>query len=173
MPAFSLVEPMPRRAKKSEGGNVVVQLVVEEHVIPGSSTLKKIDVFFTRSNSALYLMRGLRSTPNFILCSPCQLEKSSRNCNRSCCTFCGVDAFCPITMDGKRRLIPKLVGFRLFMKRLNCTVNWLRVRLESREVCIACQEMFSLVAFWNAFSAGGPPYSRFGSTRRPSVDVFR
>src|SRR5947209_1869156 len=143
----SLVEPIPCRAKKSEGGNVVVQLVVEEHVIPGSSTLKKIDVFFTRSNSALYLMRG--------------------------CTFCGVDAFCPITMDGKRRLIPKLVGFRLFMKRLNCTVNWLRVRLESREVCIACQEMFSLVAFWNAFSAGGPPYSRFGSMRRPSVDVFR
>src|SRR5436853_89021 len=47
-------------------------------------------------------------------------------------------------MDGKRRLIPKLVGFRLFMKRLNCNVNWLRVRLESREVCIACQEMFSL-----------------------------
>ena len=69
----SLVEPIPRRAKKSEGGNVVVQLVVEEHVIPGSSTLKKIDVFFTRSNSALYLMRGLRSTPNFMLCSPCQL----------------------------------------------------------------------------------------------------
>src|SRR5437660_6080177 len=59
-------------------------------------------------------------------------------------------------MDGKRRLIPKLVGFRLLMKRLNCTVNWLRVRLESREVCIACQEMFSLVAFWNAFSAGRP-----------------
>src|SRR2546428_5181627 len=167
---------MPRSAKKSEGGRLVVQLVWELHVMVGSSAEKKNDVFFTRSNRALYLMRGLRSVPNLILWSPCQfpsVEKSSRNCNRSCCTFCGVDAFCPITMDGKRRLIPKLVGFRLFMKRLNCTVNWLRVRLESREVCIACQEMFSLVAFWNAFSAGGPPYSRFGSTRRPSVDVFR
>src|SRR5437667_9878178 len=126
MPAFSLVEPMPRRAKKSEGGNVVVQLVVEEHVIPGSSTLKKIDVFFTRSNSALYLMRGLRSTPNFMLCSTCQLacvEKSSRHCNRSCCTFGGVDAFYSITMHCKRRLIPKLVDLGYVRQRLDCTVN--------------------------------------------------
>src|SRR5437870_3442505 len=143
---------MPRRAKKTgELGsciNVVWQLVEDEQVIPGSSTLKKNDVFFTKSNSALYLIRGFRSTP-MRLCSPCQLpcvEKSSRNCSRSCRTFCGVEEFPPNTTDGKRRLIPRLVGFRLLMKRLNCTVNWFKVRVESREVWVACQERFSLVA---------------------------
>ena len=40
---------------------LVVQLVGEAHVTVGSSALKKNDVFFTKSNSKLYLMRGLRS----------------------------------------------------------------------------------------------------------------
>src|SRR5438445_3119148 len=171
---------MPRRAKKTgELGsciNVVWQLVEDEQVIPGSSTLKKNDVFFTKSNNALYLIRGFRSTPNLMLCSPCQLpcvEKSSRNCSRSCCTFCGVDEFCPNTTDGKRRLIPRLVGFKLLMKGLNCTVNWFKVRVESSEVWVACQERFSLVATWKAFPAGGPPKSRFGSMRSPSREVLR
>jgi hypothetical protein len=90
---------------------LVVQLVGEAHVTVGSSALKKNDVFFTKSNSRLYLIRGFRSAPNLMLCKPCQLawvDKSSRNCSRSCCTAWGVDAFWPITTDGKRRLMPTL-----------------------------------------------------------------
>src|SRR5437764_3078642 len=117
--------------------------------MPGSSAKKKNEVFFTRSKSRLYLMRGFRSTPNLRLCNPCQLlwvERSSRSCNLSCCTLCGVDEFCPMTTDGKRRLMPKLVGFRLLMKRLKCKTNSFTVRLEISELWVACQEMFSLVA---------------------------
>src|SRR3989442_15627700 len=153
---------------------LVWQLVGEEQVSDGSSWLKMKTPPLNRSNSALYLMRGFRSVPNFRLCTPCQVpivEKSSRNCKRSCCTPCGVEAFCPITTEGKRRLTPWLVGTRLLMKRLNCTRNWLSVRGDTPKLCVACQEMFSLVATWNALSVGGPPKDSLGSTSRPSFEV--
>src|SRR5581483_3421041 len=140
---------MPRRPKKSAGERLVTQLVGVGQWIVGSSAKKKKEVFFTKSNSRLYLMRGFRSTPNFRLCNPRQflwVERSSRSCSRSCCTRCGVEAFWPITTEGKRRLIPKLVGFRLLMKRLKWKTNSLTVRLEISEVSVACQETFSLVA---------------------------
>src|SRR5581483_4117696 len=177
---FSTVEPNPFRANERWPGIELVQLTgftkSGRHLIPGSSWSKINTPFLNRSNSALYLIRGFRSVPNFRLCTPCQfpiVETSSRNCSRSCCTFCGVEAFCPITTDGKRRLIPWLVGTRLLMNRLKCTTNWFSVRAEATQVWVPCHEMFSLVAFWNALAAGGPPTEMLGSMRKPSVEEFR
>ena len=39
-----------------------------------------------------------------------------------------------MTTEGKRKLIPRLVGTRLLMKRLNCTINWFKERFEITEV---------------------------------------
>src|SRR4029450_30806 len=120
-------------------------------------------------------MRGLRSTPTFRLWLPWpsrMVEKSSRTCQRSCRTAWGVDAFWPTTTEGKRRLMPWLVGSRLLSKRLKWTVSWLTLLDDASQVCIPCSETFLLVASWKALSVGWPPIATLGWLRRPSREVF-